>query len=71
MALENESIKDSAYILIGRAVEVYKGKSNRNQDNFVKELLNDTTVKKHGFSERTINGILSDANKKLADHRKK
>lgn len=63
--------KKSALLLIGRALELYlANKRNRNQTSFIRDLqeANDTL---HGFSERTIAGLLSEANTALETERKR
>ncbi|WP_193073302.1 hypothetical protein [Pseudomonas sp. FME51] len=59
----------SALIIIARALEVYrKNQGNSNQARYVSDLLDGENSKL--LSERTINGLLSEAKKTLADTRK-
>lgn len=67
---QNQSLENSALLLIGRALELYlQGGNNRNQDRFVHDIIEENKL--YGLSERTIKGWLSKANKTLDEARKK
>ncbi|CBL44302.1 hypothetical protein HDN1F_07190 [gamma proteobacterium HdN1] len=67
---QNDSIKNSALLLIGRALELYlEGEKNRNQERFIADIIGENKI--YGLSERTIKSFLSNANKALTEARKK
>lgn len=67
---QNQSLNNSALLLIGRALELYlQDGTNRNQDRFVSDIIEGNDL--YGLKERTIKGLLSKANKALEEARKK
>lgn len=66
----NESPKNSALLLIARALEIYQqGDPMRyTQDRFINDVIGDENI--HGLGDRSIKGLLAEAKKLLKDRRK-